>query len=124
MVVALNFHVGGQSDLEASASAERRHMSLNHKAELDDERTANEELRAQLRKFEQQVQNTQSELCLIVAFDQLLPSSIHGQENLCARGQVLNFKPGYDMSFRKTGAVGHERERRGPCWAAERDRKA
>ena len=46
---------GWQSDLEASASAERRHMSLSHKAELDDERTANEEVRAQLRKVEEEV---------------------------------------------------------------------
>ena len=46
---------GSQSDLEASASAERRHMSLSHKAELDDERTANEEVRAQLRKVEVEV---------------------------------------------------------------------
>jgi hypothetical protein len=69
MVVVLNTFVGGQSDLEASASAERRHLSLNHKSELDDERTANEELRAQLRKLEQQVHRTQSVLCVLVAFD-------------------------------------------------------
>ena len=49
------------SELEATASAERRSVALQNKAQLEEERKANQTLREQLRKSELQVQTFQKD---------------------------------------------------------------